>query len=200
MKKFIVGNVTSYIGQCIEAEHYYCSIYKDIIIDVDSNVKALHRCRTSFEKEELFKVLTENDAILLNKKDDYVYREAGDKTNRFNSLKEINEELLKQFPNENIVTYHECQPYKEMLIKIDGNIKDISYLGEIWSYLPRSVYKDLLPEHFKVKCECGKEYSEEEFKNIMVEYKFGEERTWIQFDTDICECCGRPSLMWNVIL
>ena len=53
MRKFIVANISSYIGQCVEAEHYYCTIYKNIQIDIDKNISVLHHCRTSFEKEEL---------------------------------------------------------------------------------------------------------------------------------------------------
>lgn len=199
MKKFIVANITSFMGQCVEAEHYYCSFYKDILIDIDKGVEQLHHCRTSSNREELYKVLNEKDAELLSKKDGYFGWKVGDKVNRFNSIEELKQELLKQLPDDNIVTYYECQPHKEMLIKIDGEIKSIDYLGEVWSSLPKSVYKDLLPEHFKVKCECGKEYNKEEIQEMMLSYKHGE-RELICFDIDLCDCCKRPYLMWNAIL
>lgn len=199
MKKFIVSNITSFMGQCVEAEHYYCSFYKDILIDIDKGVEQLHHCRTSSNREELYKVLNEKDAELLSKKDGYFGWKVGDKVNRFNSIEELKQELLKQLPDDNIVTYYECQPHKEMLIKIDGEIKSIDYLGEVWSSLPKSVYKDLLPEDYKVKCECGKEYSKEKIQEMMLTYKYGE-RELACFDIDLCDCCKRPYLMWNVIL
>lgn len=199
MKKFIVANITSYIGQCVEAEHYYCTFCKDISIDVDKDVTLLHRCRTSYEKEELYKVLTKEDAEALAKKDNYSSWREGTKSNRFNSIAEIKEELLRMFPDENIVTYEDCEPHSEMLIKIDGEIKSIDFLGEVWSCVPNSVWKDLLPENFKVKCECGKEYSEEEIRELIFTRKIGD-RELAVFDVDSCECCKRPYLMWNVIL
>lgn len=199
MRKFIVANISSYIGQCVEAEHYYCTIYKNIQIDIDKNISVLHHCRTSFEKEELYKVLSKEDAETLNKKDNYSFWEEGSKVTRFNSIAEIKEELLKQFPNDNIVTYEDCKPHREMLIKIDGEIKSIDFLGEIWNTVPNSVWKDLLPEHFKVKCECGKEYSEEEVQELIFTHKIGN-RELAVFDIDFCYCCKRPYLMWNVVL
>lgn len=84
MRKFIVANISSYIGQCVEAEHYYCTIYKNIQIDIDKNISVLHHCRTSFEKEELYKVLSKEDAETLNKKDNYSFWEEGSKVTRFN--------------------------------------------------------------------------------------------------------------------
>ena len=106
---------------------------------------------------------------------------------------------MKQFPNDNIVTYEDCEPHREMLIKIDGEIKSIDFLGEIWNTVPNSVWKDLLPEHFKVKCECGKEYSEEEIQELIFTHRIGN-RELAVFDIDFCYCCKRPYLMWNVVL
>lgn len=200
IQNFITANITSYIGQCYEAEHYYCQIYKETKIDLDKNIQQLHNCRTSFNNEELYKVLTKEDAEKLSKKDGNFKWIEGAKVNRFNSLCEIKEELLKQFPDENIISYYECRPYQNMLIKIDGDFKPIEYLEQVWSYLPSSVYKDLIPKHFSVKCECGNEYSEKEFKeNIMVDqHHFN--RTITIFDVDMCECCDKPYLMWDVVL
>lgn len=200
MKTFIVANITSYIGQCVEAEHFYCTIYKNIQISIEEGGKELHRCRTSYsDKEELYKILTEEDAKALSNKDIGFKWRVGDEVNRFISIEEINQELLKRFPEDNIVTYYECQPHKEMLIKIDGEIKSIDFLGEVWSSFPESVWKDLLPENYKVKCECGEEYNKEEIQEMMLIYNY-DERELVCFDIDKCDCCRRPYLMWNVIL
>lgn len=199
MKQFIIANITSYVGQCVEAEHYYCSYYKNVMIDTDKNITTLHCCRTSVNQEELYKELSEEDAKKLTQKDGQHIWRTGAISNRFNSFEEIHNELLKLYPDANIVSYHECSPFQEMLIRIDGEIKGINFLGEVWSYVPNGVYKDLLPKHFKIKCECGKEYGEDDYQDIMVEQNYGD-RTIIIFDNDICDCCDRPYLMWNVIL
>lgn len=200
MKKFIVANITSYIGQCPEAEHFYCTIYKDVPINIENGGKELHHCKTSYSgREELYKVLNEKEAKALSNKDKGFEWKDGTEVNRFASFQEINSLLLERFPENNIVTYYECQPFKEMLIKIDGEIKSIDFLGEVWSSFPKSLWKDLLSEDFKVKCECGKEYSMGELQEIMLIHKCGD-RELVCFDIDMCDCCRRPYLMWNVIL
>jgi len=193
--RFIEANITTFIGQDCDAEHFYC-YYK--INDDKNNLKS---CSVSQHDEELTKPLNIESRIKLRKKDGYCF---GDTTTRFDSIYEIHKLLVALFPNENIITYDECRPFREMLCIIDGENKGFEYIGEVWTCLPRSLFKDLIVGHnYKIRCcNCSKEFSLDEV--IIDEYDNEiEKRPWVKFikysrDLDN-PCCKRPELEWNLI-
>ena len=197
----IEANIDSYIGQDNEAEHYYCKYGK---VDHDQPRKS---CSIGYGSTELKRVIVDPLEVLhLKKKDRYNGIQLGSETNRFNTFEEIHNELLKLFPNENIITYENNQPFKEMLCFIGG--VDLGYkgLGEVWLSVPHTCWKELFPDKSEIiiKCEnCGQIHNFEEI--VIDEYYYEiEKRTLIKFTTRGYEmndrCCKYPELIWNVIL
>jgi len=204
MEKMIEANITSYIGQDMEAEHYYCNY-----IEIDERVPR-NATSVGFGSEELFrKIKTDRESKYLTKKASgrggYRYR-IGNEINRFNTFAEIHEELIELFPNHTIVTYYEGQFFSEMLYYKDGKNLGVKAFGEVWSDVPSSFYKNLIPppEDYIIRCEnCKKEYkleevSEERFLEI-------EQKDWVKFlrPYDLYEiepCCKPFILEWNVII
>lgn len=197
----IEANISSYIGVDSEAEHYYCH-YREVEYENPKKYGSV-----GYGSEELFREITDpKEVIKLNKKDRYCGIKLGSKTNRFNSFQEIHNELLKLFPNNNIVTYEDNQPFKEMLCYING--VDLSYkcLGELWLNVPNSCFGDLLPvdENIIVKClSCNKKHP---IENIIEDrfYHTIEKREIVNFTTRGYEmtdrCCKYPDLVWNILL
>jgi hypothetical protein len=188
----ITANISQYVG--MDAEHYYCT-WKEV-------EESFPRPNSggSHGTQDLKHSLTYAQACALSRKDHYRWEE-GTKTNRFDTIEEIHEELQNQFPNQTIVTYEDGQFYKDMLYIKDGVNLGIKAFGEVWVNCPQSVYTDLLPkEGIKIKCcDCGHEYTLDEVTT---------ERDWAgrgltQFirkrDMDD-PCCDYFDLIWNVIL
>ena len=198
----IIANITTYVGMDGDAEHYYCSVGK---ID---NCTSYYPMPYSKKDDELHRKLSSNVEVLkLNKKDRYNRFELGDTTNRFNSIDEIHSTLLETYPNEDLVTYYESSPFKEMLFISNGVNLGYKGLGEIWLNVPRSCWKDLLPNDLsevKIKClSCGAEHSLEDLIKDEFDYEI-EKRTLCEFATkkrDMLEpCCIYPDLVWNILL
>ena len=190
----IIANISTYRGQCADADHYYCTW------DTVPDGKPKEQYQGSvWGKDELKRSLDYKSAANLARKDKYPWKE-GDSTNRFDSFEEIHEALTVKFPNEIIVTYYEHALFKEMLYWKDGKNLGFEAFGEVWSPIPRSVYKDLIPADVQIKCaECGYEY---ELDDISTETPYGA-RTIVNFcdKRDMDEpCCKYFDLTWNVIL
>lgn len=197
----IIANITSFEGQDLVAEHYYCS-YRGIG-NLGDKLPTKTYSGSSFEKDELYRLITEQkEANYINKKDGGRSYHIGTKTNRFQSFNQIHSKLIELFPNEDIVTYYESQLFKEMLYIKDGINLGIKGFGEVFTYTPTSCYKDLLPspDSIIIKCEdCGKVYTLDE---VTYERELFD-RTLIQFikKRDMDEvCCEYFNLTWNVVL
>jgi len=191
--KIVEANITSFIGQCGEAEHYYCH-YK-----INEDKRDLKYCSVHYLDEELKKPLTDENRIKLSKKDNG--RCWGDTTTRFDSIEEVHNKLIELFPNENIITYDEARPFRNMLCIIDGKNLGFEYIGEIWNPLPSSLYKDLIVGDYKIKChKCGHEFTLDE---VIIYERKEQGREWVKFikrDSDLDNpCCERPNLEWNLI-
>lgn len=194
----IIANITSFEGQCADAEHFYCQ-YLEM---PDKEIKKT--CPIGrYGNEELKRVLnSEYEVAKLNKKDGYRSYRLGIETNRFNTIEEIHELLKEKFPTQTIVTYYEDRIFKDMLYWKDGKNLGVEVFGEVWTEVPTSVWKDLLPSEIKIKCEdCGHEYKLEE---VTIEQDgYAEGRTLVKFlrKYDLDEpCCDDVYLLWNVIL
>lgn len=199
----IIANITTYIGMDAEAEHYYCSY--DEIENSDKFIPMPY-----FKKDtQLHRILTSNVEVLkLNKKGGYSWMKLGDETNRFNSIEEIQNELIKKYPDSDIVTYYESEPFKDMLFIKDGVNLGYKALGDIWVNVPNMCWKDLLPEdewtNVNIKCEnCGQKHYLADLIEGEHHYSI-ENRTAIKFNIkkrDMLDpCCNYPDLVWNVIL
>lgn len=195
----IQANISSYIGQDADAEHYYCHIHV-----IEGNIPPKQYNGGSWGTEQLQYELTEAEAVRLNKKDNEVgfscFRyKAGTSVGRFESIKQIHEELLKQYPNQDIVSYNECIPFKEMLCIVDGVDHGVKYFGEFFVNVPRSCYEDLIPETHKIRCHfCNKEYALEDVSSK----NNWRGRTIVNFAKkyDVIDACKCFDLEWNVIL
>jgi hypothetical protein len=157
---------------------------------------------------ELYRKLNSNIEVLkLNKKDRYAGFKLGDTTNRFNTIEEIHSTLIEKYPADDIITYYESGPFKEMLYLQGGENLGHKGLGEIWTNVPYSCWKDLLPDDLssiKVKCcNCDKEHLLEDLIEDEIEYSI-EKRTMLKFAVrkrDMLEpCCSFPDLVWNTVL
>ncbi len=194
----ILANITSYIGQ-IDAEHYYCSY----IIENTTEFPKKTYSGSSYLRNELTRVIKEKEeAYYLNRKESCTRFHTGSVLKKFNTINQIHETLIETFPNQDIVTYYEDQLFRDMLYIKDGVNLGIKAFGEVFTYVPTSCYKDLLPspELIKIKCDdCGKEYTLDE-----VTYESEHlGRPLIIFikkrDMDDI-CCKYFNLIWNVVL
>lgn len=192
--RIIEANITSFFGQCSDAEHYYC-YYK---INDNKDNDRFKYCSVSQHDKELRKTLTVEERLILKNKDGF---RSGPTTGRFNTIDEIHNLLKELFPNENIITYQEDRPFREMLCIIDGKDMGFEYIGEIWTTLPSSLYKDLIVGDYKIRCsECGEEFS---LDQVLTTEREVDGRDWVKFikrgsDLDI-PCCKRPEIEWNLI-
>jgi hypothetical protein len=190
----ISANISTYLVQDVDADHYYCS-YRVIEEEFPKTNSG-----GSYGRIDLKHNLTYAQATSLSKKDKYPWGE-GAETNRFDSIEEIHNHLKEKFPKETIVTYYEGSLFKEMLYIKDGKNLGYQAFGEVWSQCPQSVYRDLIPNDVKIKCdECGHEYKLEEV---------GYERPWgdrilFQFyrksELEDDPCCKYFYLEWNIII
>jgi len=194
----IVANITSYDGQCVDAEHYYC-VYAEI--EDTEHKKDYNSYKIPGEEMEFRRrISTQKEVDYLNRKETGTSWRIGRKTIKFNTTEDINAALIKLFPDQTIITYYKEDLFKEMLYYKDGKNLGYEAFGEVWTEVPTSWYKDLLPPKIKIKCEdCGKKYKLEEVTT---------ERGWdgrqlIQFKKRYemeNPCCKDFYLMWNVIL
>jgi hypothetical protein len=192
----IQANITTYVGQDMEAEHYYCHYFHEF---QDKPAPKQYN-GSRWRDEELKFSLTESECVALNKKDRGYRHRVGDTTNRFASHRQIHEELLKQFPGQTIVCYDDGRVSKDMLYIVRGK-ENLGYkfFGEVWTSVFSSVYKDLLPEDTKYRCyHCKKEY---EFDDISHERVWGD-RTLVEFlkKRDMDDPCDCYELEWNAVI
>jgi hypothetical protein len=195
----IIANITTYEGQCLDAEHYYCS-HEEVVDDNKPSIQY----GGGWSKTDLKRsIITEDEAKKLNIKDNYSGWHVGCETNRFNSIEEIHNKLIELYSDQIIVTYYNGILFKEMLYYKNGINLGYKEFGEIWNYVPNSCYKHLLPEDLnivKIKCDdCGHEYKLDEVS----EENFWDGKILIDFykKRNINEpCCKYFNLMWNIIL
>jgi hypothetical protein len=200
----ILANITTYLGQCGDAEHYYCTFMK---VEEAFPPKKYQGAPIGDGKDELKRTLTsEGEIAALNKKHGRHSYWKGRKITGFNSIEHIHKELKKRFGNKHtIVTYYEEDIFSEMLYLKDGVNLGSAAFGEVWSQLPYSCYKHLLPpvEKIKIKCEdCGTEH---EFSKMHNERNWSEGRILIEFAKGSrfpkCPNCKDGGyLVWNVVL
>lgn len=195
----IQANITTFIGQDGDAEHYYCHIYR-----TDSEIPTKDYQGGSWGTEEIDTELTEIEALHLNKKvramgySCFRYK-LGDKTTRFESINRIHQELIKRFPDEDIISYAEGVLFKEMLCRIGGSNVGYKYFEGTFNHVPRSCYKDLVPDTYKIRCHfCKKKF---ETDDVAFESDW-DGRTILQFmkKRDVIEACNCFELEWDVIL
>lgn len=193
----IVGNITSFAGQCSDAEHYYCNY-----IRVDDTYKPQPFCYLGRDLTELKRQIKQKEAEYLNHKDTWSGWKSGMTTVRFNSIQQIHETMIKKFKGHDIITYYEGKIFSEMIYIKDGKNVGKNAFGEVWDNTPNSCFKHLLPpkSEIKIKCEeCGREYQLDE---VTYEIEWNNQ-TLIQFYRKGelgNSCCKKQLLIWNVIL
>ena len=193
----IIANITSFDGLCAEAEHYYCSYD---IVDNDTKIKTYY---SDGDRDLYRRILDQDEADHLNKKDTWNGWHVNMKTQKFQSIEQIHEKLIEVFPDQNIVTFYENKIFKDMLYLIDGTNVGYKIFGEIWTYIPTGVYKHLLPpeDQIKIKCDaCGKEYT---ITEVSTEKNLTEDIVLIEFNKTrhmAMPCCKDFILIWNVVL
>lgn len=203
----IVANITSWAGYSVGAEHYYCTFGTAVEMPekiLTSNIFTVK------DDEKLKRELTNLDEIAyLNKKDDYHFR-VGAVVDRWNTIEDIHSELLKRFPNEDIITYYENQAFRDMLLILNGKNYGRSYFKNEWTYCPSSFWSDLIPEEeldsIIVRCdECQREFK---LKDVVVvkqreDYNNqGKLRGITIFKTKremSIKCCNYYQPQWNTI-
>jgi|GEM_PF-3060713 len=199
----ISANITTYIGQDSDAQHYYCNYFDS------PNIYGLPKERYSVGRNEdidLDRIITDPHEVLrMNDKHDRWY--IGMETARYNSVEQIHAKLLELFPNEDMITYYEDKLFKETIYIKDGINLGVKAFGEVWTYAPSSYYKDLISDDVvvKIKCDdCGHEYTLDEvtYEQETIDHE-GKTRDWVRFTKkrDMDEvCCKHFNLLWNVIL
>lgn len=194
----ILADITTYRGQCSDAEHYYC---KYTIVSEDYVPKP--EVSIYINTEELKRTINyQSEANELNEKDSCKSWRIGNETVRFDTIEDIHKLLINKFNNHTIVTYEDGKIFKDMLYYKDGINIGYKTFGEVWSPIYTSVYKDLLPESFTIKCDsCGKEYS---LSEVSTEVKLSNDRILIKFFRNPIQmkklCCIHWDLIWNVVL
>ncbi|MCK9574794.1 MAG: hypothetical protein WC979_02935 [Candidatus Pacearchaeota archaeon] len=192
----IVGNISTFEGQCADAEHFYCRY-----IEIENYVPKIHALSTS-HGEDLQRIITDEAELkYLERKDGYCCLHIGSSTGRFQTIEQIHEALIAKFPNQDIITYDESRIFKDMLYIKDGVNVGVKFFGDVWLDVPRSVYMDLLPDKstIKVKCDdCGQFHELDEIAEETAHMG----RPLLQFmrKSEIDKCCNYCNLMWNVIL
>jgi hypothetical protein len=197
----ILANITTYVGQCGDAEHYYCTFMR---VDEAFPPKTYPGAPIGDGKDELKRKLTsESEIAALNKKHGSHSYWKGRKVIGFNSIEDIHKELKKRFrAKHSIVTYYKEELFSEMLYLKDDTNLGVSAFGEVWDVLPKSCYKHLLPpiEKIKIKCEdCGTEH---DFSKMTTERNWSEGRILVEFERyPKCKKCKDGGyLVWNVVL
>lgn len=200
--KFIVCNIHDFIGQCAGAVHFYVDVNINVDYKIsDNNLSLLSNYWViGSTYESLNKVITQEEADILNKIDGEETYHEGMKCSRFNTIEEIHKTLLEKYPNENIVTFYEKKPFKKMMIKVNGEMKDYTCLGEVWDTLPMSVYSELIPENYKIRCYCCDHILTKEEMQPYITEKFNNRRPLTLIHIPCCPKCGENDLEWNVIL
>ena len=193
----IIANITTFEGQDMNAEHYYCG-YRILL---EERKPPVHSMGSFGEIELMRKITSTNEAVYFNKKDSARCWHIGSELNRFDSIEDIHKELLRLFSDQTIVTYYEGAIFKEMLCYISGVNVGYSYFGEVWLNVPRSCYYDLLPAEGKIKVKCvvcGTEYPLWEVAQCGDHQGRGLVQLYERREMDdICDCFD---LVWNVVL
>ena len=186
----INANITTYIGS-IDAEHYYCSW--------NNKEERPKKHYSQTDSVKLMRTLTsEKEIEYLNNKGGKKLK-IGDETERFNSEKEIHEELLNQFPDTDIITYRSSDIYNEMLCIYGGEDYGVDFFKGIFVDMPNSYYKNLTHGEIIIKCEeCGSIHKLEDVSEER--YLESEQRDWIKFERNPDKCCEYMYLVWNQIL
>lgn len=192
----ILANIMTYQGQCADAEHFYCEYAS---VPDSYKIKATLDYLPS-DHSDLERVITsESEVIAINKKSGRGSARLGENTFKFNSVEQINDTLKEQFEGQNIVCYYEGKIFKGMLCLINGKNEGHLFFNEVFTRIPSSCYKDLIPENCIIRCQdCGKIYKLEE---VATERKWGD-RIFVQFikeKTIKSKCCSEPFLEWNVV-
>lgn len=194
----ILANITSFIGQCAGAVHYYC------YIEEVANTKPEPNYKYANHEELTYELTDQNAADKINSKEGRRSYHVGMEINRFDTIEDIHKLLLNKYPDQTIISYYERKPFKDMLYYIDGEDKTFVEFGEIYQHMPSQCYKDLLPNlnTIKIKCaDCGRVYSYTQLFKREWESESG--RVLVQFkqkrDMD-SPCCKWFDLEWNVVL
>ncbi|MDD5649094.1 MAG: hypothetical protein PHF86_01565 [Candidatus Nanoarchaeia archaeon] len=194
----IIANITTYIGQDSEAEHYYC-FYQEST----STKPSLFYNGSSFNKIDLKRKLTSSSEIRnLNLKDRTAKWEFGEMINRFLTIEQILNTLKEQFKGQDIITYYESKIFKEMLCILKGVDYGYKFFGEVWIPIPTSCWSNLLPERNTIKIKCGNCGTIHNFEDV-IEEKEWDGKPLIQFykKSEVDDpCCKYYDLEWNVIL
>ena len=94
----IISNITSFEGQCSDAEHFYCSYD---IVDNDTKIRI---CCDEGEHNLRRRILDQEAVDHLNEKDSWSGWHIGMRTQKFQSIDQIHEKLKEIFPDQNIIT------------------------------------------------------------------------------------------------
>jgi len=190
----IVANITTYRGLDSSAVHYYCE-YADMPEPYEPKKDVSISNRIDLMRE----IKTQKDADNLNRIDGYAHFRIGKMTNRFDTIEDIHQELLNQFSGKNIISYYEREIFKNMLYIVDGKNLGFDYFGEVFTYVPSSCYRDLVPEVYTIKCVfCGVRYL---LQDVTVEKEWNGKKL-IQFKRPrhfAHKCCDDVELVWNVV-
>jgi len=198
----IIANITSWEGQDLSAEHYYCN-YREVD-DLHGKLPSVYYSGPSYIMGNLErKITTQEEVDYLNGKDGTGGYHIGASINRFKKIKDIHDLLLETFKNTDIITYYDKKIFKDMLCIIDGVVKDYTIFNDPFTSVPNSCFKDLLPADMsdvKIKCyACGVFH---ELEDVTSEEEYNG-RTWLRFlsKRDVDDpCCNRFELLWNVVL
>jgi hypothetical protein len=193
----IVANITTYLGQCPDAIHYYCE-YNNWIGTPDI-YSPIGRCGATELKR---KIKFQSDASKLNRKDGCTSWHIGSSTNRWDTIEDIHQELKTLFPFEDLITYYEGKIFKEMLYILNGEDKGKDFFGEVFIDCPNSCWSNLIPPHDKIIVKCNSCGTIHKFEDVVEEKEWGGKKL-IQFfrKREVDEpCCDDYELVWNVIL
>ena len=195
----IIASITSFDGQCADAEHYYCNYTKTEETEIKSDFYAYHNRTDNTELTR--KITSAKECLHLNKKEGRGSWKIGRDTEKFNSYSQIHKLLIEMFPEETIITYKERDIFKDMLYYKDGKNLGYKAFGEVFSSCPSSCYTDLLPpiDEIKIICECGHEYK---LEDVTTEQDWeGRKLTTFKRKKKMDKlCCRDFYLEWNVIL
>jgi hypothetical protein len=195
----ILANISTFQGQCSDAEHYYCNYVEA------PDCHPLPEINVYMDCELRRKIKKESEVIYLNKKEgrsagNYVGRD----TNKFETFKQIHAELKKQFKGKIIVTYYKEKIFKEMLYFKDGKNFGYKAFGTFWVDMPNACYKHLLPAYDKIKVMCEECKTKYKFEDVIrEERKVDGNKIQVMFKEQRHmrnTCCEYPVLNWNIVL
>jgi hypothetical protein len=198
----ILANITTYIGQDADAQHYYCSYVKKTCDGLPKE----HYSEGSSDREYLSRIVDDPLEVKRMKASGSRWY-IGQVTTQYVSIDQIHQQLKTTFADQDIITYYEHRLFKNTMFIKDGVDVGIAIFGEIWTTVPSSYYKDLISDDVIVKircCYCGHEYTLDEvtYQQDTIDND-GNKRDWVRFtrkrDMDDT-CCREFDLEWNVTL